>query len=123
MHHRFRPKAACAAYRVFWLLLDLDEIDALAAQAALFSRNRFNLYRLSRPRLWRRSGRAACAADRDAICAARAGIADGGPDPAADHAAHPRLCLQPAQHLFLLSPRRQPLRHLYEVHNTFGETA
>ena len=43
-HHRFRPKPHSLAYRVFWMLLDLDEIDALAERSRLFSRNRFNLY-------------------------------------------------------------------------------
>lgn len=43
MHRRLRPKAHKLGYRVFWLLLDLDEIDDLAGRLRLFSRNRFNL--------------------------------------------------------------------------------
>lgn len=42
-HRRLRPRAHRLAYRSFWLLLDLDEIDGLAARLKLFSRNRFNL--------------------------------------------------------------------------------
>ena len=42
-HARLRPKPHRFTYRVFWLLLDLPELDALAARLSLFSRNRFNL--------------------------------------------------------------------------------
>ncbi len=42
-HRRVRPRAHKLAYRVFWLLLDLSEIDALDRRMKLFSRNRFNL--------------------------------------------------------------------------------
>ena len=43
MHRRLRPKAHRLNYRVFWLLLDLAEIDDLDRRLRLFSRNRFNL--------------------------------------------------------------------------------
>ncbi|CAA2141299.1 DUF1365 domain-containing protein [Hyphomicrobium sp. ghe19] len=42
MHRRVRPVTHVLRYRVFWLLLDLDEIDALSRTLRLFSRNRFN---------------------------------------------------------------------------------
>ncbi|WP_428155319.1 DUF1365 domain-containing protein [Brevundimonas sp.] len=43
MHRRLRPKTHQLNYRVFWLLLDLAEIDDLDRRLRLFSRNRFNL--------------------------------------------------------------------------------
>lgn len=43
MHRRLRPKTHQLNYRVFWLLLDLAEIDDLDRGLRLFSRNRFNL--------------------------------------------------------------------------------
>lgn len=43
VHRRLRPKAHRLRYRVFMLLMDLDEIDRIAARSRLFSRNRFNL--------------------------------------------------------------------------------
>lgn len=46
MHRRTRPRAHMLTYRVFWLLLDLDEIDQLDRRVKLFSRNRFNLLSL-----------------------------------------------------------------------------
>lgn len=42
-HHRLRPKVHRLRYRVFWMLLDLDELDGLSRKLKLFSRNRFNL--------------------------------------------------------------------------------
>ena len=43
MHRRLRPRLHQLRYRLFSLLLDLDEIDGLARNLRLFSRNRFNL--------------------------------------------------------------------------------
>lgn len=42
-HRRLRPREHRLRYRVFWLLLDLAELDAADATLRLFSRNRFNL--------------------------------------------------------------------------------
>jgi len=42
-HRRLRPRIHAMRYRVFSLLIDLDEIDLLASELACFSRNRFNL--------------------------------------------------------------------------------
>jgi DUF1365 family protein len=42
VHRRLRPRAHRLRYRMFWMLVDLDEIDALASELRLFSSNRFN---------------------------------------------------------------------------------
>jgi DUF1365 family protein len=42
MHRRVRPRAHRLRYRVFWTLLDLDEIESLPRRLRLFSHNRFN---------------------------------------------------------------------------------
>ena len=42
MHRRVRPRAHRLRYRVFWMLLDLDEIESLPRHLWLFSHNRFN---------------------------------------------------------------------------------
>ena len=42
-HKRTTPKVHALRYRVFSLLLDLDEIDDLTSRFWLFSRNKFNL--------------------------------------------------------------------------------
>lgn len=43
VHKRLRPRPHALSYGVFSLLLDLDQLDAVALQSRLFSRNRFNL--------------------------------------------------------------------------------
>lgn len=42
-HRRLRPREHRLRYRVFWLLLDLAELDEIDAKLPLLSRNRFNL--------------------------------------------------------------------------------
>ena len=46
MHQRLRPKRHRLSYRMYSLLLDLDELPALARRLRLFSLNRFNLFSL-----------------------------------------------------------------------------
>lgn len=43
-HRRMRPKEHRLRYGLFYLLLDLDEVDLLAHRLRLFSRNRFNVF-------------------------------------------------------------------------------
>lgn len=43
VHRRTRPRTHRLRYRVFWLLLDLAELDVLDRRLTVFSRNRFNL--------------------------------------------------------------------------------
>ncbi len=43
MHQRVRPRRHRLDYRLFMLLLDLDEIDGVARRLRFFSRNRLNL--------------------------------------------------------------------------------
>ncbi len=42
-HLRVRPRRHFLRYRAFWLLLDLDRLDEIAARTRFFSRNRFDL--------------------------------------------------------------------------------
>jgi DUF1365 family protein len=44
VHRRLTPKAHALRYRMMMALIDLDEVDALAARLWFFSRNRFNLF-------------------------------------------------------------------------------
>jgi len=46
MHQRLRPARHRLQYRLFSLLLDLDELPVLARRLRLFSLNRFNLFSL-----------------------------------------------------------------------------
>lgn len=44
MHARLKPRPHRLTYRLFSLLLDLDDLDALDRRLHLFSRNRFNVF-------------------------------------------------------------------------------
>lgn len=44
MHRRFKPRMHKLSYRVFWTLLDLDELPRLDRTLRLFSQERFNLF-------------------------------------------------------------------------------
>ncbi|SKB00062.1 hypothetical protein SAMN02745166_03054 [Prosthecobacter debontii] len=44
MHHRLSPKVHHFEYRLFYLWLDLDELDSLSHQLKLFKRNRASLF-------------------------------------------------------------------------------
>ena len=119
-HQRLRPVRHELRYRVFSLLLDLDEIPALARRLRLFSHNRFNLFSFHD----RDHGGRRAEPPRSYVEAqlARAGIAlEGGPI---------RLLCFPRVLGYVFNPlsiyfchhRDGALRAvLYEVSNTFGE--
>lgn len=46
MHRRLKPRIHRLRYRMFWMLLDLDELDLLSQRLRWFSRERFNLFSL-----------------------------------------------------------------------------
>jgi DUF1365 family protein len=119
MHRRLRPKAYRLRFRVFWMLIDLDELDRLPRTLRLFSHNAFNVFSLH---------------DRD--------HGDGGPRPlraqviaqlrnaGIDAGGPVRMLCMPRVLGYVFNPLTVYFccRHdgtlaaiLYEVHNTFGE--
>ena len=120
LHQRLRPVRHELSYRVFSLLLDLDEIPALAARLRLFSHNRFNLFSFhDRDHGARRPGPSRLHIEGQL---ARAGIAlDGG---AIRLLCFPRVLgyvFNPLS-IYFCHHRDGELRAiLYEVKNTFGE--
>jgi DUF1365 family protein len=118
MHRRLRPRAHRLRYRIFSLLLDLDEIDDLGLR--LFSRGRFNLFAFHD----RDYGDGSAMPLRSQVerHLATAGIAaDGGAI---------RLLTMPRILGFAFNPLSVYFCHrrdgglaatLYEVNNTFGE--
>ena len=120
MHRRVRPRAHRLRYRIFSLLLDLDEIDALAARLRLFSRNRFNLFAFH-DRDFADGTAEPLRAHVERHLAAAGIDTDGGPI---------RLLAMPRILGFAFNPLSVYFCHgrdgalqaiLYEVHNTFGE--
>jgi hypothetical protein len=119
MHRRLRPLRHRLRYRVFWLLLDLDEIDVLASRLPLFSHNRFNAFSFYdtdhgdgsealRPQIERR-------------------LAEGGidfKDGSIQLLCMPRILgygFNPLSVYFCRDRHGGVTAILYEVHNTFGQ--
>ena len=117
MHQRVRPRRHRLTYRMFWLLLDLDEIDALSGSLRLFSRNRFNLFSFfDRDH----GGGASLRAHVDGRLA-RAGLETGG---MVQLLSMPRILGYVFNPLSIYFCRRRDgalQAMLYEVNNTFGE--
>ncbi len=119
MHHRLRPRVHRLRYRLFSLLLDLDEIDDLAGRLRLFSRGRFNLMAFYDRDHGDGSTRP-LRAQIDALMA-EAGLPHGGAI---------RLLTMPRLFGFAFNPLSMWFCHdragalsaiIYEVNNTFGE--
>jgi len=119
-HKRLRPAMHVLRYRVFTLLLSLDEIDVLEKRLWLFSRNRWNLFSFY---------------DKDF---------GEHPTESLEHyvlrqlndagieqipyrillTCYPRVCgytFNPLSLFYCLDEHDKPIAILYEVHNTFGE--
>lgn len=118
MHQRLQPKPHALRYNVFWIAIDLDELDNLDKQFKLFSHNRFNVFSFHdrdygdghSPRQWIREQLSA------------AGIPEAG--------AQVRLVTMPRIFGYAFNPISiyycseddgKLAAVLYEVHNTFGE--
>ena len=120
MHRRLRPRRHRLRYRVFWMLLDLDEIDRLPHIFRLFSRNRFNA--VSFHDTDHGDGGATPLRAQVERHLAAAGIAlDGG---AIRLLCMPRIFgygFNPLSVYFCYERNGLLAAILYEVHNTFGE--
>jgi len=119
-HRRLRPKPHRLRYRVFSLLLDLDEIPALARRLRLFSHRRFNLFGFDERDHADGTGTPLRAWVEGHL--ARAGIdLDRGP---IRLLAMPRVLgygFNPLSVYFCHHADGRLMALLHEVHNTFGE--
>ena len=120
MHRRLRPRRHEFAYRGFWFVIDVDEIDALAGGCRLFSRNRFNLFSFHDRDYGDRSG-AAPRADVERQMAAAGLTPDGG---AIRLLTLPRILgyvFNPLSVYFISAPTAGCGRSCGRSSNTFGE--
>lgn len=120
VHQRVRPRRHRLSYRVFSMLIDLDELETLPLRLRLFSHNRFNLFSFfdrdhgpgdgSRLRRWVEEQ------------LARGGVAlDDG---AVRLLCYPRILgyvFNPLSVYFCYGRSGEPVAILYEVSNTFGQ--
>lgn len=120
MHRRVRPRIHHLRYRIFSVLLDLDEIDTLGSSLRLFSRGRFNLFSFYDRDYAARSAEPLRAQVERHL--AEAGIVpDGGPIWLLTMPRVLGFAFNPLS-IFFCHGRNGALRAiLYEVHNTFGE--
>ncbi|MDB5524997.1 MAG: hypothetical protein JWM58_2760 [Rhizobium sp.] len=119
-HARLRPKVHKLAYRIYSLLLDLDELDDLDRRLRWFSVDRFNLFSFNRKDRGDRSG---SDLRLQVECSMRAaGVEpDGGP---IRLLTMPRLLgwtFNPLSTFFCYRTNGSLAAILWEVDNTFGE--
>lgn len=119
-HIRTRPRKHRLSYRVFWFLLDLDELENLSSRLRLFSLNRFNLFSFFESDHASASGTVLCRQ-------IEATLGDAGID--LDGGAIRLLCM-PRVMGYVFNPISVYFCHhatgelsaiLYEVTNTFGQ--
>lgn len=119
-HARFKPKVHKLAYRIYSLLLDLDELDALDKKLRLFSVDRFNLFSFHRRDRGDRSAVGLRQQVETAMAAAGLPV-DGGP---IRLLTMPRLlgwAFNPLSVFFCYGQDMSLRAILWEVDNTFGE--
>ncbi|VTU18276.1 hypothetical protein H6CHR_00947 [Variovorax sp. PBL-H6] len=119
MHQRLRPVVHRLRYRVFSLLLDLDELPRLADRLRFFSLDRFNLFSLHQRDHGAGGDQGLRPYVEDQLHAA--GFATGG---AIRLLAMPRIlgyAFNPLSVYFCHHPVGGLQAILYEVNNTFGE--
>ncbi|MFM2111465.1 MAG: hypothetical protein RLZZ271_125 [Pseudomonadota bacterium] len=119
MHRRFRPVAHHLRYRMYSLLLDLDELQEVSRMTWLFSHNRFNLMSLCESDYG--DGRATGLKDwvREQLQ-----TADLPHDGRIMLLTMPRIlgyAFNPVSVYFCHDQRDQLVALIYEVNNTFGE--
>jgi len=120
MHRRFKPRAHRLNYRVFWCLLDLDELPYLPSRLRLFSLKGFNLFGFRNADHGDGSGRPLRAQVEAHLAAA--GIDLGGG--AIRLLCMPRLLgfvFNPISVYYCYDSRGAIKALLYQVHNTFGQ--
>ena len=119
-HRRLMPKPHRFRYRLFWLLIDLEELDHLDRRLKVFSHNRFNLFSLF-DRDHGDGGASSLRAQAQELLAANGIDTGGGPI---------RLLCMPRTlgydfnpiSVYFCARRDGALAALiYQVHNTFGE--
>lgn len=117
-HQRLRPLRHRLSYRVFSLLLDVDQLPALARRLRLFSLNRFNLFSLHERDY---GDGVSCLRDHVDGQLRAAGLPTGG---AIRLLTMPRIlgyAFNPLNVYFCHAPDGELGAILYEVNNTFGQ--
>lgn len=119
MHQRLKPRWHRLSYRMFFLLLDLDEIEVLSKRLRLLSHNRFNLFGfVDRDHGDGSGGSLKAYVERQLDMA---GIETGGPIRLLSMPRMLGYAFNPLSIYFCHNRKGDPTAILYEVNNTFGE--
>jgi hypothetical protein len=119
-HRRLIPKPHRFRYRLFWLLIDLEELDDLDRRLKVFSHNRFNLFSLF-DRDHGDGGASSLRAQAQRLLAAHGIDTGGGP---IRLLCMPRMLgygFNPISVYFCSRAQGALAALIYQVHNTFGE--
>ena len=116
-HHRLRPTAHRLAYRVYSMMLDLDELPTLHRALRLFSVDRFNLYSFHR----RDRGGGDLRARVEAAMRGAGVAPDGGKILLLTMPRLLGLAFNPISVYYCFRRTGELAAVLYEVDNTFGE--
>ena len=122
MHQRMKPVGHRFRYKVYSLLIDLDQLDEADGVSRLFSVNRANLMSFYESDHLRGTEETSLRAHIDGL------LADAGlSEPAAriELACYPRIFGQvfnPLSVYYAYDSEDQPIALIYEVRNTFGES-
>jgi DUF1365 family protein len=119
-HWRLAPKPHRFRYRLFWLLIDLGELDAVDRKLKVFSHNRPNLFSLH-DRDHGDGGETPLRAQADGLLEAHGIDTEGGP---VRLLCMPRTLgygFNPISVYFCERPEGALAALIYQVHNTFGE--
>lgn len=119
-HRRLRPRVHELSYRVFYMLLDLDELDGLSRRSRLFAHNRFSLFSFHDADHGDGSGAPLRSWIEAQLLRAGIGIAGGR----ISVLCFPRVLgfvFNPISVYFCHRPDGSLAATLYEVNNTFGD--
>ena len=119
-HRRFSPKPHRFRYRLFWLFVDLDELDAIDRRLRLFSLNRPNLFALYE-RDHARGEKAPLRPQIEELLAARDVDIQGGSIKLLTIPRTFGYAFNPLSVYYCARSDGALAAIVYEVHNTFGE--
>lgn len=119
MHSRRMPRVHAFRYRVWWMLVDLDELEGVDGAVRLFSHNRFNVFSLYDSDYGHGKGSLRQYVEERL---SEAGLSHAGAR--IELLTMPRLCgyaFNPLSIYFCHDHSGGVAAVIYEVHNTFGE--
>jgi DUF1365 family protein len=119
-HCRLAPKPHRFRYRLFWLLIDLDELPDLDRRLKVFSHNRHNLFSLF-DRDHGDGGHSSLRAQADRLLEAQGIDTGGGPIRLLCMPRTLGFGFNPISVYFCCHPDGALAALIYQVHNTFGE--